>query len=857
MHIENSAKRIGERLSRTRGRSARRLAAGLFPVLMGCSGSSTTTESAGEDTATIASPLPLEAECISPLPEGPIWLRSGPLRASLTIQLQAGVHHLVQFRQTPSAEDLKALSALGIELLGSVPERAFWARVAANAKIDNPASLPIASGIAQAFPVTAAMKLDASLLSWQGGSAAVHWFSDTDPTLRASALKNAKASFVQRNGVTDVVSATLTSLITLAKLDGVQFIEPFVLESRPHSHAGEVAHHASALYAPPYAITGAGRSVALFDAGWADYDHPDLAGRVFFDPSLLSWHGTPIAGSALDAKHWHATHMAGIIASSGAGNPAARGTVPAVDLYSYLFAYDYFEPDAMVASESALHGWRVANHSYGKGYPCAPPNTEPCKSDPRWASYIPDARSTDVWATQSGVLSVYSAGNDGLVKEGHIPEAFDDNWQTIYSGGVAKNALSVCAANPTSGTVEYGVRLDSSKGPASDGRVKPDLCALGNPMATEPTWTTELGGSYVETYATSPAAAEVTGGVAALAEEYARLFPSTPDLPPALARGLLIHTARDMDGNTARWNGFDGTWASAHTSTGPDYTTGWGFMDLGAAFQALVNRDWLASAVQAGRQNDYTISSVLPGQEVRVTLIWDDLPASPGTSRALTSNLDLRVTNLATGGEMLPFVLEPALPANPASHGTNYLDNVEQVRFVNTGRVPADYLVEVLGTDIPRRAQQFVLLSNRVLRRPIAVLDEHRLRQIAEANRLAHAACAGLFLHGPTLELSRRLEVTLPDAPDSPRKTPFVPIQTTPDVHLAPFGIVNANTPAQWANLESALLKAGTTGVVLTQRRSPQNGADAPMAVALMPFGNPVDPETPSRIELSLADLGF
>src|SRR5262249_2442889 len=151
-------------------------------------------------------------------------------------------------------------------------------------------------------------------------------------------------------------------------------------------------------------------------------------------------------------------------------------------------------------SESALHGWRVSNHSYGSGFPCAPPNEEPCKSDPRWASYIPESHSSDVWARQNGVLSVYSAGNDGLMKQSHLPEAFDDNWQPIYSGGTAKNALSVCAANPASGSVEFGVRLDSSKGPTSDGRVKPDLCALGNPMTSEPTLTTELGGGYVETY---------------------------------------------------------------------------------------------------------------------------------------------------------------------------------------------------------------------------------------------------------------------------------------------------------------------------------------------------------------------
>ncbi len=45
---------------------------------------------------------------------------------------------------------------------------------------------------------------------------------------------------------------------------------------------------------------------------------------------------------------------------------------------------------------------------------------DPCKSSSLWTSYIPDARDADTWAYDNGVLSVYSAGNDGLMKKGPL-----------------------------------------------------------------------------------------------------------------------------------------------------------------------------------------------------------------------------------------------------------------------------------------------------------------------------------------------------------------------------------------------------------------------------------------------------
>jgi hypothetical protein len=411
--------------------------------------------------------------------------------------------------------------------------------------------------------------------------------------------------------------------------------------------------------------------------------------------------------------------MAGVIASSGVGNAAAAGTAPAANIFSYREAYRYLNINELVASESATHGWRVINHSYGNGFPCSGPGSEPCKSSPQWTSYIQDARDADTWAYESGILSVYSAGNDGLAKKWlTVPGWESDNWSTIYSGAAAKNVIATCAASPL--TVQgqrFSVKLDSSKGPASDGRVKPDLCAEGEVKSSSgQVWTTDLNGGYRTTQATSPAAAQVTGIVALLQQAYRKKYGAGAELPPALAKGVLIHTAADMDeANSYRSN--SGIFESK-TSPGPDYTSGWGFPDAYAAVQALQTPSSIRSeSLEDGGVREFD-TSLAANTSLKVTLIWTDPPATAGAARALVNDLDVRVTNLSTGEETLPWILDPALPMEPARRGINNVDNVEQVSLKNSSASPQSYRISVRGAAVPEGPQPFFLLSTS----PLAVV---------------------------------------------------------------------------------------------------------------------------------------
>ena len=87
------------------------------------------------------------------------------------------------------------------------------------------------------------------------------------------------------------------------------------------------------------------------------------------------------------------------------------------------------------------------------------------------------------------------------------------------------------------------------------------------------------------------------------------------------------------------------------------------------------------------------------GVPLKVTIAWTDPtgPAQPEqldpTNLVLVNDFDLRV--IGPGGVTnYPFILDPANPANTATTGDNFRDNVEQVVITNP-TANADYVVRV------------------------------------------------------------------------------------------------------------------------------------------------------------------
>jgi len=449
-------------------------------------------------------------------------------------------------------------------------------------------------------------------------------------------------------------------------------------------------------------LLGNGMTIAEWDAGAVEVNHPDLWPRAtqVDDPNELSGHSTHVAGT--------------LIGSGESLYLQARGMAPAASLRAYDWNIDAAE---MVAE--ALAGTLVSNHSYGiaAGWIAvggAPPDNwwwigGPGDEDPNFGYYDAQAQLWDQIAFDApDYLIVKAAGNDrwdigpepgeeftivdqnGMVLGTSFDAPPGDCSQTGYdclpTASVAKNILTVGAVDDVPGgyqtlTGPGAVQMTgfSSWGPADDGRIKPDLVANGwllfSTYAWDPYFASAIG--------TSMAAPNVSGSLLLLQEHYQNLHAGSA-MRAATLKALAIHSA-DESGAAA----------------GPDYEFGWGLLNTFKAAQLITNAGdgshWIVEGSLAqGSTETVAISVAEEGARVTATLVWHDPPAEPAppaldpAALMLVNDLDLRVSG---GGDThLPWVLDPAQPAAPASTGDNFRDNVEQVEFAGS---VGNYTVEV------------------------------------------------------------------------------------------------------------------------------------------------------------------
>ena len=141
---------------------------------------------------------------------------------------------------------------------------------------------------------------------------------------------------------------------------------------------------------------------------------------------------------------------------------------------------------------------------------------------------------------------------------------------------------------------------------------------------------------------------------------------------------------------------------------GPDYQYGYGRVDGVRAVNAIIAGDFREGTMLNQGQEDafaYTVSGSIP--ELRVSLAWDDAPASLAATVQLVNNLDLTVT-APDGTVYRPYVLNPGQPGNTATRGTDNLNNQEQVVVPNPAS--GTWIVKVRATSLPQRSQAYSLV---------------------------------------------------------------------------------------------------------------------------------------------------
>lgn len=441
-------------------------------------------------------------------------------------------------------------------------------------------------------------------------------------------------------------------LEALAALPAVRWIEAVPPAPTPDDDEARGLHRNNTLdnAAIPgaWGFNGDGVAIAIADDGGIG-PHIDIKGRVTQQPGLS------LGGS-------HGDMVTGIAMGAGNLNPRYRGM--ATHAYLYMYGISGYPHIADAVTNLTTRGVHVTSTSYSQG----------CNE------YTTDTRFGDQQIRQNPtILHVFSAGNSSSSNCGYGATGYGN-----ITGGYKQGKNVIATANLDDSDVRTS---SSSRGPAEDGRIKPDISANGtNQMSTAQDNNYQVGGG------TSAASPGIAGITAQLIHAY-RSFNggATPESP--LLKATMLNTAEDL-GNV-----------------GPDYEFGWGRINALRAVRALEEGRYLDATVGTGGSNSHPISVPAGTAEVRFMVYWLDWEGDPAAAKALVNDLNLTV-NPPGGGTLLPYVLDPtpsvAALSAPATNGVDDLNNMEQVRV--TAPASGTYTINVEGLAVPEGPQKYYVV---------------------------------------------------------------------------------------------------------------------------------------------------
>ena len=501
----------------------------------------------------------------------------------------------------------------------------------------------------RAWPVNDLWKLSPSLLrQWEQKKRGRHKY-----VIKVGDLERFQSFLLQEN-----ISLTLIRKIDLSTQSLLLYLDQKTIEQTilPSHLVQFVDLHAS----PPLEERGIqGLDLSLNNISTVHRLYPQLDGSSLtvsikensFDPQDIDLRNRE-APSDLKSNlvTTHATTMATLIGGAGNSFHNGKGVATNVQLSASSFSNLMPDEDAYFSTNQIA----TQNHSYGL---------------PVENYYGLEAMAYDQQVQRHPhLLHVFSAGNngEGTSEEGRYK---DISGYANLTGNMkmAKNILTVGSLDSLS-----RVPAASSRGPAFDGRVKPELVAFGE------------DGS-------SGAAALTSGSVVLLQQAFQERYGQLA--PASLIRALLLNTADDIG------------------APGPDYVSGYGKLDILGAIEALREEQFFLDTIKSQSAPVKTFSLQIPSQaiDLKITLAWSDPPATLNSNMALVNDLDLEVEGEQSGNLFLPWVLNatPEIDSltSPAKRGQDRLNNQEQVTISS----PADssLIVKITTNQLPVEQQSF------------------------------------------------------------------------------------------------------------------------------------------------------
>jgi hypothetical protein len=435
--------------------------------------------------------------------------------------------------------------------------------------------------------------------------------------------------------------------------------EPFIRYINPKFNAQAVNSQArgftnAQIATQPLSLGGynlAGEGVTIGVGDDSDPTHIDYVDRVrSFNPILSSDHGF---------------HTTGTVGGAGLKDERFRGFASKSNLIS-----DYFSQ--IIANGATYHqdfDMMLTSNSYGNVLgSCSYAGTYDV-----YAQYVDQQMFSN-----PQLLHVFAAANDGDMTCSPYPLGYAT---VTGSYNTAKNALTVGALGKTrQRNASY-----TSRGPVKDGRLKPEITAVGSYL-----FSTVFDNNYQWNNGTSMACPNVAGAAVLMYQRYRQL--NGGQNPKAgLIKASLMNGASDL------------------ATPGPDYSYGFGLLNLAHSLRILDSNRYFSASINTGQEHTYTFTVPSNTAQAKVMLYWNDPAAAPLSAHALINDLDISVTTPAAG-TVLPLVLDtvPSQVTAAAVPGIDRINNVEQVTLNNPAA--GTYTIKVKGHAVPEANQEYIVV---------------------------------------------------------------------------------------------------------------------------------------------------
>ena len=643
--------------------------------------------------ALIAAFLPLAAQAGQSLKfiKGDIQLSE---RQVLTANEADDQIWIVQFKSKITAADQTILQANGGQIYRYIPEDALVVRGSKSLIEKN-----LSNKLQGLMPYRGDFKLGVNLpvfsvmMSGQRDVLSLTVINEAEVAATLSALQriDSSARILQQSGRFFDITMDLSKVPRLAAVAGVEFIEakaeviPLHMTFEDQQvgamgtgdysdltgfETGTKLMNFDAAYSAGFA--GEGQIVAMADTGVdmgsAATMSTDFQGAIYKGYSM-----------GVGAKDWddpmgHGTHVAGSVLGRGAVSGGAlhggafKAKLIPEGMWSPLIENLTVPPKlAKLFDPAYADGARIHTNSWGAAANLGAYDSMAQQADDfLWSNskmlILFAAGNSGVDADKNGVIDHGSIGSPGTAKN-VLTVGASKNY--VLTGGIQRqikdlrNATTSWGAEPISSSKlsenPMGLACFSSRGPTTDGRLKPEIVAPGTnilSVASHVAGADPLWGLYNKDYAFSGGTSMATplaAGAAAVAREVLVKRFAMNDPSGAMLKAFLMHTAFDLYPGQFGEGG-----PTQELARRPNSDEGYGRVDLAkvvslGAGTRLVDE---ANGVGTNEQLSYNFT-ISNGQKLLANLVYFDAPGTPSAAKALVNDLDLVLVG-ADGHEVGP-----------------------------------------------------------------------------------------------------------------------------------------------------------------------------------------------------------